>query len=151
MRESLTEVLTGATVLTAAVGFGWYMSQSTGLTTDRSGAYELAASFRSAEGVLTGTDVRLAGVRIGSVTGLDLNAETYRAEVTFSIDENIRIPDDSVVVVATEGLLGGTFVEIVPGGSFDYLAPGDSFFSTQGAVSVIGLLTQFVSGGDGLE
>ena len=151
MRESLTEVLTGATVLTAAVGFGWYMSQSTGLTTDRSGAYELAASFRSAEGVLTGTDVRLAGVRIGSVTGLDLNAETYRAEVTFSIDENIRIPDDSVVVVATEGLLGGTFVEIIPGGSFDYLAPGDSFFSTQGAVSVIGLLTQFVSGGDGLE
>ena len=151
MRESLTEVLTGATVLTAAVGFGWYMSQSTGLTTDRSGAYELAASFRSAEGVLTGTDVRLAGVRIGSVTGLDLNAETYRAEVTFSIDENIRIPDDSVVVVASEGLLGGTFVEIVPGGSFDYLAPGDSFFSTQGAVSVIGLLTQFVSGGDGLE
>ena len=151
MRESLTEVLTGAAVLTAAVGFGWYMSQSTGLTTDRSGAYELAASFRSAEGVLTGTDVRLAGVRIGSVTGLDLNAETYRAEVTFSIDENIRIPDDSVVVVATEGLLGGTFVEIVPGGSFDYLAPGDSFFSTQGAVSVIGLLTQFVSGGDGLE
>lgn len=148
MRESLTEVLAGAAVLAVAGGFLIYMTQGSGLTGPRAGQYDLQASFRSAEGVIAGTDIRLAGVKIGTVTGMDLNAETYRADVTLSIDADVPIPDDSVVVVATEGLLGGTFVEIVPGGSFDYLQPGGSFMQTQGAVSVISLLTQFVSGGE---
>ena len=151
MRESLTEVLTGAAVLAAAVIFGIFMTQSAGLSAGRSGSYELTASFRSAEGVLAGTDVRLAGVRIGSVTGMELNAETYRAEVSLAINDGVELPIDSVVAVASEGLLGGTFVEIVPGGAFIYMAPGDSFMTTQGAVSVIGLLTKFVAGGDELE
>ncbi len=150
MREHLTEVLVGAAVLAVALGFLVYTTQTTGVTgaaTDQT----LTASFRSAEGVTVGTDIRLAGVKIGTVTGLDLNTETYRADVTLSLAEDVLVPDDSVVVVASEGLLGGTFVEIVPGGSFEYYANGDQILNTQGAVSVIGLLTQFVSGGESAE
>ncbi len=151
MRESVIETLTGAAVLAVAAGFLVYMTGIAGAGTGRAGTYELTASFRSAEGVIAGSDIRLAGVRIGSVGDLTLNPETYRADVTLAIDEGIEIPMDSVVVVASEGLLGGTFVEIVPGGSFDTLAPGDAFTTTQGAVSLIGLLTQFVSGGEDLR
>ncbi|MDR9428739.1 MAG: outer membrane lipid asymmetry maintenance protein MlaD [Salibaculum sp.] len=147
MRESVTEVIVGALVLAVAGGFLWYFTQATG-TGGRPDSYDLAANFRSAEGVSVGTDIRMAGVSVGAVTALSLNPETYRAEAALSIDESIAIPEDSAAVVATEGLLGGTFVEIVPGGSFTYLEEGQVFQSTQGAVSVIQLLTKFVSGGD---
>lgn len=143
--HNTTEVMVGGAVLAAAFAFAVYASQSTGL--GRSGAgYELGASFRSLEGVTVGTDVRLAGVKIGTVTDVMLNPETYRADTRFSVAQGIEIPDDSAVVVSSEGLLGGNFVEIMPGGSFDYFAPGDQIEDTQGAVSLISLLVKFVAG-----
>lgn len=151
MKESAIEIAAGAAVLAVGAGFLVFMLQSAGVSASSDGSYELSASFRSAEGVLAGTDIRLAGVKIGSVTDMSLNTQTYRADVTLSIEEGIGIPDDSVVVIATEGLLGGTYVDIVPGGSFDNVPEGGDIVNTQGAISVIGLLSQFVAGGDGPE
>lgn len=148
MSHNKTEVLVGGAVLAAAIGFSVYAAQSTGFSSGGAG-YDLHASFRSLEGVSVGTDVRLAGVKIGTVTGMELNTETYRADTTLSVRNEIEIPDDSSIVVASEGLLGGNFVEIVPGGSLFYFAPGDEILDTQGAVSLISLLLKFVSGGDG--
>ncbi|MFP4275139.1 MAG: outer membrane lipid asymmetry maintenance protein MlaD [Paracoccaceae bacterium] len=149
MSHNATEVLVGGAVLAAAVGFVIYAGQVTGMGRDSSG-YPLTASFRSVEGVTVGTDVRLAGVKVGSVTELELNPQTYRAETTFSVDEGVQIPDDSAVVVASEGLLGGNFIEISPGGSMFYFEPGDEIIDTQGAVSLVSLLLKFVTG-DGEE
>ena len=145
MRENTTEVVVGAVVLAAALSFLWVLVGVTGLG-GKPADLELQANFRSAEGVSVGTDIRLAGVSIGTVSGLDLNLETYRAEATFAIDEGVAIPDDSAAVVASEGLLGGTFVEIVPGGSFDMFTDGALIEDTQGAVSLIQLLLKFVGG-----
>ncbi|MCF2904294.1 outer membrane lipid asymmetry maintenance protein MlaD [Octadecabacter sp. CECT 8868] len=145
MRENTTEVVVGAAVLATAIGFLWFLLSATGLSSGTPGM-TLQANFRSAEGLSVGTDVRLAGVSIGTVDGLDLNIETYRAEASFAINEGIVIPDDSAAVVASEGLLGGTFVEIVPGGSFEMFTDGALIEDTQGAVSLIQLLMKFVSG-----
>jgi phospholipid/cholesterol/gamma-HCH transport system substrate-binding protein len=145
MSENKTEVVVGALVLAAAAGFLWFIISATGLSGGTAGV-NLKANFRSAEGVSVGTDIRLAGVSVGTVSGLDLNLETYRAEATFAIDEGVAIPDDSAAVVASEGLLGGTFVEIVPGGSFEMFADGALIEDTQGAVSLIQLLMKFVGG-----
>ncbi|SPF82062.1 outer membrane lipid asymmetry maintenance protein MlaD [Pseudoprimorskyibacter insulae] len=140
-----TEALVGAAVLAVAVGFGAYAIQTTGLNFGTDG-YPLTASFRSVEGVSVGTDVRLGGVKIGTVTGLALNPETFRADTTLNIIDGIVIPDDSAVVIASEGLLGGNFVEISPGGSPFNFESGDEIMDTQGAVSLISLLLKFVSG-----
>ena len=145
MTHNTTEVLVGGAVLAAAIAFAVYAGQTTGLSGGGQG-YQLAASFRSLEGVTVGTDVRLAGVKIGTVTDVELNPETYRADTMFSVSEGIEIPDDSAVVVSSEGLLGGNFVEIMPGGSMFYFDPGDEVEDTQGAVSLISLLLKFVSG-----
>lgn len=147
MRENTTEVVVGAAVLAAALGFLWYIVTATGLS-GRTPGMELKVNFRSAEGVSVGTDVRLAGVSIGTVSALELNLETYRAEATFAIDEGVGVPDDSSAVVASEGLLGGTFIELVPGGSFEMFTNGALIEDTQGAVSLIQLLLKFVSGED---
>lgn len=147
MRENTTEVITGAAVLAVAAGFLFFAAKTTGFSTSAGGAYDLTASFRSVEGVSLGTDVRMAGVKIGSVTGLALNAETFRADATLSITDGIPVPDDSTAVVASEGLLGGNFVELVPGGSFDNYPEGGQILDTQGSVSLISLLVSFVAGG----
>lgn len=148
MAENTVEVLVGGAVLAAAIGFGVYAAQVSGLQTSGD-SYPLTASFRSIEGVSTGTDVRLAGVKIGTVTDVALNSETFRADATVAVDAGVVIPDDSAIVISSEGLLGGNFVEVVPGGSPFNFEPGDEITDTQGAVSLISLLLKFVSGDGG--
>ena len=81
---------------------------------------------------------------------MTLDPMTFRAETTFSLREDILLPDDSAITIASEGLLGGSFVEIIPGGSpFNY-APGDRITDTQSSVSLVTLLMRFVTG-DGSE
>ena len=107
------------------------------------------AAFRSAEGISIGTEVRLAGVRVGAVTGMELNPQSFLAETTFSIDPAIVLPDDSAIAISSEGLLGGSFVEIIPGGSPFNLEAGGEILDTQSSVSLITLLLRFVGGGEG--
>lgn len=145
MTQNKTEIMVGGVVLASAFAFAIYATQTTGLTGNSDG-YLLNASFRSLEGVSVGTDVRLAGVKIGSVSGVALNVETYRADTEFTVRAGIEIPDDSAVVIASEGLLGGNFVEVMPGGSPFYFDAGDEITDTQGAVSLISLLVKFVAG-----
>jgi phospholipid/cholesterol/gamma-HCH transport system substrate-binding protein len=145
VKEGLTEVAVGAAVLVAAGAFLVYAAQATGFS--RGGdAIDLQASFRSVEGITPGSDVRMAGVKIGTVTGMTLDPETFRALTTLNIDAAIPIPDDSSAVIASEGLLGGAFVEIVPGGSLSSLSEGAEIIDTQGAVSLLNLLISYIGG-----
>ena len=150
MSESATEVLTGAGVLAVAVGFFAYAAGGAGFM-PRADSYSLKASFRSVEGITVGTDVRMSGVKVGTVTALALNPATFRADATVDVQKGISVPSDSTIIVASEGLLGGAFVEIQPGGSPDDLVAGDEIEDTQGAVSVISLLMKFVGGGSNAD
>ena len=145
MAHDTTEVLTGAAVLAVSVGFAVYLFQGTGAVS-AADSYELTASFRSVEGITVGTDVRLAGVKVGTVTKLELDPATFYADATVSVRNDVLLPDDSSILISSEGLLGGSFVELSPGGSLDNLAPGDEIEDTQGAVSVVSLLMKFVGG-----
>ena len=145
MAEQLGEALAGGVTLAAAVGFLVYAAQGTGLAERGSETYPLSASFRSAQGVSVGTDVRLAGVKVGTVSALDLNRETFRADMTIAMSGDIRLPEDSAIAINSDGLLGDNYVEIVPGGSPFDLDPGAEIIDTQGAVSLLGLLAQFVA------
>lgn len=145
---SATEIVTGGIVLAAAVGFVVYAVNAASLGGGGSDTYDITASFRSAEGISVGTDVRMAGVKVGSVTGLDLNNETFRADATFAIQSGLELPDDTSVAVASEGLLGGSFIELVPGGSPFTLEEGGEIIDTQSSVSLITLLLRFVTGSD---
>lgn len=148
MTESATEVLTGAAVLAAAAGFLLYATQFADVGGGGEGTYELTANFRSVEGVTVGTDVRLGGVKVGTVTALDLNPQTFRAETVFAIDDDIVLPDDTAALISAEGLLGGTFVELLPGGSPFNIEPGGEIIETQSSVSLIQLLLRFVTGSE---
>lgn len=144
MSENVAESLIGLVVLVAAGVFLAILVGDRG-SSYASDSYEISASFLSAEGVSQGTDVRIAGISVGSVSGMAFNSETFEAEVTLRLDDEVLLPDDSLVAISTEGLLGGNFVEILPGGSPDNVEPGGQLFQTQSALSLIELLAGFVS------
>ncbi|WP_417628592.1 outer membrane lipid asymmetry maintenance protein MlaD [Pararhodobacter aggregans] len=145
------EVALGAVVMAAAVVFVVFALRATGTVLSDAQGYDLHASFRSAEGVRPGTEVRLAGVKIGTVTDLSLNPQDFRAQLTIAVNRGIELPSDSTIQVASEGILGGTFVEILPGGELENLQPGDTFQDTQSAVSLITLLLRAFTGSDTTE
>ncbi|MEM0935665.1 MAG: outer membrane lipid asymmetry maintenance protein MlaD [Pseudomonadota bacterium] len=144
MAENPVELAIGAATLVIATGFVVYATQVTGFGERGAADYTLNASFRSAQGVGPGSDVRLAGVRVGSVADMTLNAETFRADMALSIDGELDVPEDSAVAISSDGLLGSTFVEIVPGDSPFALEPGSDFAETQDALSLIAVLTQVI-------
>jgi phospholipid/cholesterol/gamma-HCH transport system substrate-binding protein len=146
MAENRAEIAAGAGVVVLATGFLIYMMG--GSVAAPSGNYALTASFRSAEGISVGTDVRMAGVKVGAITTMSLNPTTYFADVSISVDRAVQLPSDTAILISSEGLLGGNFVELVPGGAEDVLAAGDQIEDTQGAVSLISLLLKFVTGSE---
>lgn len=147
MAGRTAEVVTGGAVLAIAVGFFIYAGQISGLASESRGADDYWASFRAVDGVSVGTDVRVAGVKVGTVTEIDLNPKTYRADTHFTVTHGLALPADTAAVISSEGLLGGAYVELLPGGSPSNLKPGSEIVDTQGSVSLINLLLKFVSGG----
>jgi phospholipid/cholesterol/gamma-HCH transport system substrate-binding protein len=149
MASHATETLIGAIVVAVAGVFLFYAANTADVSLGGAG-YPLQAQFRQADGLAVGGDVRLSGIKIGSITSLALNPDNYFAQVTMAIDEGIRLPEDSIAKIASEGLLGGNFIAVDPGGSDFMLEPGAAFEHTQGSINLIDLVSKAIHGG-GLE
>lgn len=147
MASNAVETLIGAAVITVAGGFLVYGAQQANVGNVGGGYYEVQAGFRKASGVSAGADVRISGVKVGSVTGLNLDEKTYRAIASLSVREGVQIPEDSVVTITSDGLLGGSYVSIDPGASDMMIEAGDELTNTQGSVDLIELLSKAVAGG----
>src|SRR5689334_13773235 len=107
--NSAVETLIGAAVIAIAVAFLTFAYSSTG--------YEVTAKFNRADGVNVGTDVRLSGIKVGTVARMALDPMTYNAVVTIALQSNVKLPDDSSARITSEGLLGNQYISIEPGGS----------------------------------
>src|SRR5690348_3698069 len=120
--RSFAEVLTGAVVLVVAFGFLGYAVAHSG----RSGSsgYQLQATFENIAGLGVGSDVRIGGVKIGSVTDERINPQNYLAEVTLTVSDAIKLPKDSSAVITSDSLLGGKYLALTPGGDEQMLGPG---------------------------
>lgn len=147
MQNSLVETLVGAAVIAVAVIFFGYAYTSTG--SGPVSGYEVTAKFDRADGVNVGSDVRLSGIKVGTVSRLGLDPMTYNAVVTIALDNTVQLPDDSSVRITSEGLLGNQYLSIEPGSSPDKIKPGGEIEYTQGAVDLIGLLGKAVFGSGG--
>ena len=149
MQNGFVETLIGAAVIIVAVGFFYYGYNTTG-----SGAvagYEIVARFNRVDGISAGTDVKMSGIKIGTVTSQELDQKTYRALVRMNIRNDIKLPEDSSIKVANEGLLGGAYLAVAPGGSDTMMVAGGEFETTQGSIDLVGLLGQAIFSGAGSE
>lgn len=141
--RSIAEVATGAVVLVAAGIFLVYAVIHGGRTPQTSGI-ALTAQFDRIDGLNDGADVRIGGVKVGSVTGLRIDPRTFQAVVSLRVRSDIQLPNDSSAEVTSEGLLGGKYISIVPGGGERMLADGGRITETQGSVSLESLLGRFI-------
>ncbi len=142
MQHNFVETVLGAVVLALAIAFfSWAYGQS---TAGDPGGYTLVARFERVDGLEVGADVRVAGIKVGRVLAQEIDPETYRAKVRFSIKAGLELPVDSVASVASAGLLGGKYLAIVPGGEDRMLKPGDEITFTQSAVNLEDLIGRYI-------
>jgi phospholipid/cholesterol/gamma-HCH transport system substrate-binding protein len=140
MNTNAVETLIGTLVIAIAAGF-LVFAYSMGDVAKVQG-YELVANFERADGINVGTDVRISGIKVGSVVGEDLDNATYFARVVLSVDRKVKVPEDSSVKIASDGLLGGNYLSIQPGGSAKELADGGEIVNTQPSIDLMSLITR---------
>lgn len=141
--RSIAEVVTGFMVLVAAGVFLFYAVAQGGRTPQASGI-ALTARFDRVDGLNAGSDVKIGGVKVGSVTDLRIDPATFQAQITIRIRSDLALPQDSSAEITSEGLLGGKYVSLVPGASERLLADGGRITETQGSVSLESLLGRFI-------
>lgn len=144
MKRNMIETIVGALVLFVAVFFVHTAINSSGVATD--GGYKISASFETIDGIGVGSDVRIGGIKIGTVTSQELDVETYRPQLVFSVRDDIKLPLDSSAGIVSEGLLGGKYVNLIPGGDEEYLADGGAIEYTQGSINIEQLIGKFAFG-----
>ena len=140
--RNLSELIAGAAVLAVAAGFLGYAVANTGRTA--MGGITLYAKFERADGLASGSDIRMAGVKVGSVSRTRVDPETFQAVVSFTVQSNLKLPKDTSAEITSDGLLGSKFITLVPGGDTKTLAEGGEVTITQSAVSLEQLLGKFI-------
>lgn len=142
MNKNTIETVLGAVVLAIAAIFMFFAYNVASLGS--SSGYTVKAEFDRVDGLAQGTDVRMSGIKVGSVTGQRLNPENYRAEVDMTIDESVKLPTDTVAEISTEGLLGGKYLSLVPGTDEEFIPAGGSIEFTQAPLDLMQLLGKFI-------
>lgn len=106
--------------------------------------YLLNASFENIEGISVGSDIKLAGIKVGYVENITLEPDTYFAKASFRIANDIEVPKDSRAIVSTSGLIGNKYIRINPGASDINLSDGDKFIFTQSALNIEDLIAKLM-------
>ncbi len=149
-RAGFFETVVGAAVIVVAAAFLAYAYGASGKATGRD-HYRIEAVFGRIDGVTVGSEVRIAGVKVGAVSANSLDLKTYEANVQLAINRGVGIPEDSIAKVVSDGILGGAHIAIEPGAAEEMLREGDKITITQGSVDLLGLavdaFTNQASGG----
>ena len=142
MQRNTLETLMGAIVLAAAVGFVAMVYKAADIQSG--GGYEIIAEFGSTGGLSVGDDVRISGIKVGRITDQSLDPVTYSALIAMAIAPDVQIPADTSARITAASLLGGNYLELMPGAESEMLASGSVIYDTRDPVSISDLLGKMV-------
>lgn len=149
MGRNAIETVLGAVVLLVAGMFVFFAYNTAQVKAVR--GYDVTASFFKVGGLSTGSDVRINGIKVGTVVDRRLDPETYDAVVRMSIESDVKIPSDTVAAIGSEGILGGLYVRLIPGTEKEYVAAGGTIAKTRDFRSLedqVGEIIFLATGGD---
>jgi phospholipid/cholesterol/gamma-HCH transport system substrate-binding protein len=141
--KNIVETLTGAIVLLIAFGFVYFAYKGANLKPARQGNH-LIAKFDKADGIVVGSDIKISGIKIGTVSGQKLDADSFLAVIDLSIDKKIKLPIDTSIQIVSDGLLGGKYVSITPGSDDQYLENDGEIRYTQSSVNIETLIGKMI-------
>lgn len=142
MKRNVIETVLGAVVLVVAIFFFAFSYSSADMgSTD---GYEITARFSGIGGLGIGDKVVISGVKVGQVTRIELDQETYLADVYLDIGHEYKLPDDTAAFISSENLLGGLYMQLEPGASEDMIEDGGLIEYTQAPQNLEQLLGQFI-------
>lgn len=144
--NNTVETIMGAVVVLVAAAFLYFAYTNT--SSGSLSGYELTARMPRVDGLATGTDVRLSGIKIGAISEMTLDPKTYLVTLHMNIRNDIQVPVDSSLMVTSSGLLGSSYLSITPGGEDKMLPPGGAITNVQGSVDLMGLVGRFIGGGN---
>lgn len=150
MSRSVMETITGAVVL-AVAGISFFTFYNASNINSGDDSYHLRADFSDITGISTGSEVRIGGVKVGTVDTVGLNPESYQAQIHMTIAKDYMLPSDTTAAIVGESLLGGKFVALTPGGDEVLLKDNGVIEFTQSSVSLEQLLGKFVFSGGGVS
>ena len=142
MQRNMLETVMGAIVLLTAVAFVSLAYEAANIS--GTAGYELEAEFGATGGLSVGDDVRISGIKVGRISRQELDPVTYAARIVMSLDERIRVPADSSARITAASLLGGNYLELIPGADEDMMQPGEVIYDTRDPVSLTDLLGRAV-------
>ncbi|MGE4312845.1 MAG: outer membrane lipid asymmetry maintenance protein MlaD [Pseudobdellovibrionaceae bacterium] len=142
MKRSVFETLLGAFVLGIALAFLIFSLRMSNVSA--STGYSINADFSGTGGLKIGDTVQISGVKIGTVTDVTLQPESYLARVTMDIEDDVKIPEDTAALISSESLLGGRYLQLEPGASDTFLEDGGRIIFTQAPQNLEQLLGQFI-------
>lgn len=149
MNKISIELITGIFVLIGIACFTWLAVSVAGATfTDQPG-YTLTARFTSISGLREGAIIEGAGVRIGTVSGITFDPDSFEAVVQLRINEDVPIQEDAIAAVRTQGIIGEKYINIIPGGFDDLLTDGMEMYETESAISLEDLVSRYIFSSDG--
>lgn len=142
MKRNMIETVLGAVVLLVAISFlifGYSNSDAKSVN-----GYQITADFTGTGGLSVGDSVQISGVKVGSVSKIELKPDDYRARVTMSVENFVKLPDDTSAFISSESLLGGLILELQPGGSDEMLGKNGHIEYTQAPQNLEQLLGKFI-------
>ena len=142
MQRNTLETVMGAIVLVAAAGFVTLAYKAANI--QGNGGYQIIAEFGSTGGLSVGDDVRISGIKVGRITNQSLDPVTYSARIAMLIAADIQIPADTSARITAASLLGGNYLELMPGADSEMLASGSVIYDTRDPVSISDLLGKMV-------
>jgi phospholipid/cholesterol/gamma-HCH transport system substrate-binding protein len=142
MSRNAIETIMGAVVLVIAALFLFFAYSTSQIR--RTSGYEVTASFDRIDGIREGGDVRISGIKVGSIVSQTLDPKTYLAVVRMTIDPSVKLPTDTVAQIASSGLLGDKYLSLLPGGADETIPAGGRIQFTQPAISLESLIGQYI-------
>lgn len=142
MKRNPIETVLGAVVLVVAAMFLLFASSVADLKAIT--GYDVTATFLKVGGLERGSDVRISGITVGTVTGQSLDPTTFQAKVTMSIKPDVDLPKDTEASIIGDGLLGGKYVNLIPGRATDKIAPGGVIAKTRDYQSLEDLVGEII-------
>ena len=148
MKKNNVNFVVGLFLIVGMAAMAYLSVTIAGVSGYSADSYSLVAQFDSSSGLKKGAFIEIAGVKVGKVTDIYLDKESFESVAMFTFEQDIVLAEDTIASIRTAGIIGDKFVKISPGYSDDLLKSGDEIIETEPSISIEELVSKYIFSSD---